>query len=96
MDGARTPWPSTSARGGHPHPVRVLDAVAIGQSRVDQGHRLEPDVGVPWPSTKVHVLVEELAQAEMIGQRRRLDQPRVGDGVVVIEGHQNPVRAVRR
>ena len=84
------------ARGGHPHPVRVLDAVATGQSRVDQGHRLEPDVGVPWPSTKVHGLVEELAQAEMIGQRRRLDQPRVGDGVVVIEGHQNPVRAVRR
>ena len=83
-------------RGGHPHPVRVLDAVAIGQSRVDQGHGLEPDVGVPGPSTKVHVLVEELSQPEMIGQRRRLDQPGIGDGMVVVEGHRNPVRAVRR
>ena len=83
-------------RGGHPHPVRVLDAVAIGQSRVDQGHGLEPDVGVPGSSTKVHVLVEELAQSEMIGQRRWLDQPGIGDGMVVIEGHRNPVRAVRR
>jgi len=36
----------------------------------------------------VHVLVEELAQSEMIGQRRWLDQPGIGDGMVVIEGHQ--------
>ena len=83
-------------RGGHPHRVRVLDAVATGQSRVDQGHRLEADVGVTWRSTKVHVAVEELAQPEMIGQRRRLDQPRVGDDVVVVESHQKPVWAVRR
>ena len=83
-------------RGRHPHPVRILDTVATGQSRVDQGHGLEPDVGVPGLSTKVHVLVEELAQPEMISQRRRLDQTCVGDGMVVIEGHRNPVRAVRR
>jgi hypothetical protein len=51
---------------------------------------------VPGPSTKVHVLVEELSQPEMIGQRRRLDQPGIGDGMVVVEGHRNPVRAVRR
>jgi hypothetical protein len=44
----------------------------------------------------VHVLVEELAQPEMIGQRRRLDQSGIGDDVVVVEGHRNPVRAVRR
>jgi hypothetical protein len=36
---------------------------------------------VPGLSTKVHVLVEELAQPEMIGQRRRLDQPGIGDDV---------------
>jgi hypothetical protein len=34
---------------------------------------------VPGPITKVHVLVEELSQPEMIGQRRRLDQPGIGD-----------------
>ncbi len=83
-------------RGGHPHRVRVLDAVAPGQSRVDQSHRLETDVGVPGPSPEIHVLVEELSQPEMIGQRGRLDQPGVGDGMVVVEGHRNPVWAVRR
>src|ERR1035441_7494960 len=84
------------ARGGHPHAVRVLDAVATGQSGVDQSHRLEADVGVAGPSTKVHVLVEELSQTEMISQRRRLDQPGIGDDVVVVEGHRNPVWAMRR
>ena len=73
----------------------VVSACPVSYTHL-QGHRLEPDVGVPWPSTKVHVLVEELAQSEMIGQRRWLDQPGIGDGMVVIEGHQNPVRAVRR
>jgi site-specific DNA recombinase len=83
-------------RGGHPHSVRVLYAVATGQSRVDQSHRLEPGVGVPGPNTKLHVLVEELSQPEMFGQRRRLDQPGVGDGMVVVEGHRNRLEAVRR
>jgi len=88
------PWParrSPRSRGhGAGHTRYVDDRVACPLRphpgvRCLRVHGLEPDVGVSWLWKKVQLLVEELAQAEMIGQRRRLDQPGVGDGVVVVE-----------
>ncbi len=78
----------------HAHPVRVVDAVPAGQRRVDQRHRFEADVGVARRVAEVDAIVEQLAQPEMLSQGGRGDQPGVGHGVVVVEGHRHPVEGV--
>ena len=66
------------------------------QCRVDERHRLQPDIGVPGSSSEVDVGVEQLAQPEVLSERRRPDETGVGDDVVVVEAHLNPVERVRR
>jgi hypothetical protein len=44
---------------------------------------------------QVDVVVEQLPQAEVLGQRGRQDQPGVGHRMLVVEGHGQGVEAVR-
>ncbi len=74
--------------------VGVVDRVAPGQRGMDQGHGLVADVGVPWRIPQVDVLVEELPQTQVLGQRGGQDQPGVGHEALVVEGHLKPVQAV--
>jgi hypothetical protein len=47
-------------------------------------------------SSEVDTGVEELTKPEVLSERGHLDEPGVGDDVVVVEAHQNPVEGVRR
>ncbi len=82
--------------GCHAHPIGIVDAVAASKSRLDKGHRLQPDVG-PAPSvSQVYVLVEELTQTQVLGQGGRLDEACVGDHMIIVERHRDAVEAVAR
>jgi len=83
-------------RGGHPHAVGVVDAVSARERRVNERHGLQPDVGPPSTSSEIYVVIEELAESEMLSKARHLDQPGVGNGMVVVETHLDPVQGVRR
>ncbi len=80
--------------GAGPQGVGVVDAVAVGQGRVDEGHGLGAHVGVAGRVAQVDVVVEERQQAEMLGQGGRQDQPGVGHRMLVVEGHGHGVEAV--
>jgi len=81
--------------GAGPKGVGVIDAVAVGQGRVNECHGLGAHVGVTRRVAQVDVIVEELAQAEVLGQGGCQDQAGVGDGVLVVEGHGDAVEAVK-
>ena len=81
--------------GARPQRVCVIDAVAPGESGVDQRHRLVPDVGSSWGVTQVDVGVEQGAQTEMLRQCCRQSKPGVGDQPPVVEGHLDAVQGVR-
>jgi hypothetical protein len=76
--------------------VGIIDAVAAGQRRVDERHRLVADIGTSRRIAEMNVLVEELAQSEMLGQRRRQHQARVGHQMLVVEVHVETVETVAR
>jgi len=44
---------------------------------------------------EVEMLVDELTEAEPLGQSDRQDEPRIGHEAVVVEGDIEPVEAVR-
>jgi len=83
-------------RGAGPGPegISVVDAVTVGQRRVDKRHRLGAHVGVAGRVAQVDVVVEELPETEVLGQRCRQDQPGVGHRMLVVEGHADAVEAV--
>lgn len=78
-----------------PQRVRVVDAVTTGEGRHDEGQELVADVRPAGRGTEIEVLVHQLAQAEMVGQRGRQEEPRIGHQTVVVEGHIDSVKAVR-
>ena len=82
---------------GRPRPQRVgvVDRVAAGQRGVDEGHRLVADVGVPGGVAQVDVLLEQLPQAHVLGERGRQHQPGVGYRVGIVEGHGDAIEGVR-
>jgi NADPH-dependent glutamate synthase beta subunit-like oxidoreductase len=45
---------------------------------------------------EVHVLVEQLHQTQVLGQRGWQHEPGVGHQMVVVEGHLTPVEAVAK
>jgi len=81
---------------GTAHRVGVVDAVAAGEEGLHEGHRLQPDVGMSRSRAQLDIGVEHLAKPQVLGESRRLDEPGVGDRVVVIEVHLDPVEDVRR
>ena len=56
---------------------------------------LSPTFARPGGSPEVEVGVDELLQTEMLGERGRQQQPRVGHQAVVVEGRFKPVEAMR-
>ena len=90
MDGAFTVQPSTLAVPPARRSV-VVDALAARERRGDQGQQLVAGVRPPRRVTEVEVAVGELLQTEMLGERGREEQPRIGHQAVVVEGDLYPV-----
>jgi hypothetical protein len=65
--------------------ISIVNAFTAGQGRVDQGHGLKAGIGPSRPKAEVHVLIDKLTQAQVLRQRRGLDQPGKGDSVVIIK-----------
>src|SRR5665811_1510345 len=63
---------------------------------MDQGHGLMSHMGSAWRIPEVHMLVEQLQQTQVLGQRGRQHEPGVGHEMVVVEGHLTPVEAVAK
>ncbi len=84
------PGRPTRAKG-----VCVVDAVAPGERRGDEGQELVADVRPAMRPPELKVLVDQLAQAQVVSEGGRQEEPRVGHQTVVVEGHIEPVEAVR-
>ena len=52
-------------------------------------------MGVPGGIAQVDKVVEELQQAQVLGQGGRQNEPGVSHCVGVVEGHDHPVQAAR-
>ena len=78
-----------------PQRIGVIDAVAPGKCRVDEGHGLVTDIGPPRRVTQAHVVIEELTQAEVLGKGGDQDEPGARYRVGVVEGHVEAIEAVR-
>jgi hypothetical protein len=83
-------------RVARPQGIGVVDRVATGQGRVDKGHGLVPYMGPPRSIAEVDVLVEQLQQTQVLGQRGRQHEPGVGHQMIVVEGHLTAVQAVAK
>jgi len=81
--------------GAGPQGVRVVDAVAAGEHRHDEGQELVAGVRRAGLGAEPDVLVDQLLEPEVLGQRGRQQEPSVGHQPVVVEGHLEPVEAVR-
>jgi hypothetical protein len=57
---------------------------------------LSPTFARPGRLPEVEVRLDQLAQAEMRGERGRQEEPGVGHQAIVVEGRIEPVEAVRR
>ena len=73
----------------------VVDALAARERRGDQGQQLVAGVRPARRVTEVEVAVGELLQTEMLGERGREEQPRIGHQAVVVEGDVYPVGVAR-
>ena len=74
--------------------IGVVDVVATRERRHDQRQDLVVDVGAAGLRPQVDVLVDQLLQAQVMGERRRQDQARIRHQPVVIEGRVDPVEGV--
>ena len=70
----------------------VVDVATPRQGGMHHGQGLVGDVA----HAEVHVRREQPCQIEVLGQCGRQDQSGVGDKMLVVELHQQPVEAVRR
>ena len=95
VDGALTVQPSTLAVPPARNASASVDALAARERRGDQGHQLVAGVRPPRRVTEVDAAVGELLQTEMLGERGREEQPRIGHQAVVVEGDVYPVGAAR-
>ena len=73
----------------------VVDALAARERRGDESQQLVAGVRPPRCVTEVEVAVGELLQTEMLGERGREEQPRIGHQAVVVEGRLKLVEAGR-
>ena len=96
VDGANTAWPSTAAVA----PARRASASSIESPPASAEWirviALCPDIGPARRIPEVHVLVEQLQQTQVLGQRGRQHEPGVGHEMVVVEDHLAPVQAVAK
>ena len=75
--------------------IGVVDAVAARQRRGDQGHHLVSRVRPPRRIPQVEVMVNQLGQAQVLGEGGRKQQPGVVDQAVVIEGNLDAVEVLK-
>jgi len=87
--------PDDVLRAARPERGRVVDAVAAGEGGHDEGEELVAAVGLAGPAAKVEVPVHQLTEAQMLGERGRQQEPRVGHQAVVVEAGVQPVEGVR-
>jgi hypothetical protein len=83
------PGRPTGAKG-----VCVVDAVTTRERGHHEREELVADVRSTGRGTEVQVLIDEVAQAEVLGQGGRQEEPRVGHQAVVVEGGFQPVEGV--
>ena len=88
------PEPEHPARVARAQGVHVVDVVAARERRHHEGQHLVADVGPAHPLAEVEVLVDEGAEAEVMGERGRQDQARIGHQAVIVERGIDPVEAV--
>ena len=74
--------------------IGVVDAVAAGQRGGHQGHHLVAGVGPAWGPAQVQMPVNQLGQAQVLGEGGRKQQPGVVDQAVVVEGDLDAVEVV--
>ena len=71
--------------------VGVVDAVAAGQRRRNQGHHLVARVRPAWGAAQIKVPVHQFGQAQAPGQGRRQKQSGIGRQAVIVEGDADAV-----
>ena len=74
--------------------VGVVNAVAAIQRGCHQGHDLVAGVGSAWCIAQVQAPVNQLGQAEMLGQGGLQDQPSIVHQAVVVKGDLDVVGVV--
>jgi hypothetical protein len=62
---------------------RVVDAIAASERGVDEGERLHARVGGAGGGAEMHVLVDELLEAQSLGEGGGQQQAGVGHGVTI-------------
>ena len=67
--------------------VGVVDALAAGDQRRDDGHGLVADIGPAGGSAEVDMVIEQIAQAEVLGQSGGQQEAGTGNRVVIVELH---------
>ena len=71
--------------------VHVVDAVAARQRGSHQGHHLVAGVGSARRVPQVEALLDQLGQAQVLGEGDRKEQPGIDDQAVVIKGDLDAV-----
>jgi hypothetical protein len=87
---AEDPSGATRAQG-----IRVVDAVTAPERGHHERQELVADVRPPRCLPEIEMLVDQLAQAQVVGQGGRQHQARVGHQMVVVEGRVEAVEGVR-
>jgi transposase len=72
----------------------VIDVVATRERRHHEPEQLVAGVGTAGLRPRVEVLVDQLPEGQMVGQRGRQDEPGIGHQAVVIERHVEAGRVV--
>lgn len=74
--------------------IHVVDAITTGEHGVDHRHRLLARIRAAGNIAEVEVLLDQLAEAQMLRQRSGEQQPGVGHQTPIIEGDVEPVEGV--
>ena len=88
--------PEHLRRAARPEHVGVVDRVAAGHHRVQQGQHLAAGPVVAGSVAEVDLLVDHRLHTQPFGQGCGQCQAGVGDGVVVIEGDDEGAGGMRR
>ena len=96
QEGAQGGWRLDRAAQGAGRPpgaqrIGVVDAIDAGQGRGHQRHHLVAGVGSAWGPAQVQMPVNQLGQAQVLGEGGRKDQPGIVDQAVVVEGDLDAV-----
>ena len=75
--------------------VRVVYAVAPGQRRSHQGHKLVSRIRPTRGISQVKVTVNEFTQSQALGQGGRKDQSGIGYQAGIVEGHVDVIGTLR-